>query len=105
MTQFVLIMTHPPDQCPTANSTIRKLAINQSTGLPKLAAELGVKILAGPLVSNEHRGFAIVESASVDAVNDLITQGGLIQWNGVEIIPAQSMQEGLKQIETLKPIY
>jgi len=105
MTQFVLVMTHPPDQCPTANSTIRKLVINQAAELPKLASDLGVKILAGPLVSNEHRGFAIVESDNVDAVNDFVTQSGMIQWNSVEIVPTQTMQEGLKQIETLKPIY
>src|SRR3972149_2580384 len=103
MTQFVLVMTHTPDQCPTANSTIRKLVMNQSVELPKLARKLGVKFVVGPLVSNEHRGFAFVEADRVEAINDLVMQSGMIQWQSVEIVPAQPMD--MKQVESLKPIY
>jgi len=105
MAQFVLVMTHTPDQCPSANSTIRKLVINMSAELPKMARKLGVKFLAGPTVSNEHRGFAFVEAEKVEAVNDLMTQSGLIQWQSIEIVPTLSLEEGMRQIETLKPIY
>ena len=105
MTQFVLVMTHTPDQCPTANSTIRKLVNNLSAELPKLARKMGVKFVVGPLVSNEHRGFAFVEAEKVEAINDLVTQSGLIQWQSVEIVPTLNLDEAMKQIETLKPIY
>lgn len=105
MAQFVLVMTHTPDQCPTANSTIRKLVTNISAELPKLARKMGVKFVAGPTVSNEHRGFAFIESEKVESVNDLILQSGLIQWQSVEVIPVLSMDEGMKQVEMLKPIY
>jgi hypothetical protein len=105
MAQFVLVMTHPPDQCPTANATIRKLVINQSSELPRLAKQHGVKFVAGPLVSNEHRGFAIIEADKIEGVNEFVTMSGLIQWNSVEVIPTQTMAEGMKQIEALKPIY
>ena len=105
MAQFVLVMTHTADQCPTANSTIRKLVMNQSVELPKMARKMGVKFIIGPLVSNEHRGFAFVEADKVEALNDLITQSGLIQWQSVEIVPTTPLEEGMKQIENLKPIY
>jgi len=105
MTRFVLVMTQTPDQCPTANSTIRKLVINQSAELPNLARKLGVKFVAGPLVSNEHRGFAFVEAEKVEAINDLVMQSGLIQWQSVEIVPTTTLEEGMRQSETLKLIY
>lgn len=105
MAHFVLVMTHTPDQCPAANSTIRKLVINQSVELPKIARKLGVKFLVGPLVSNEHRGFAFVEAEKVEAINDLILQSGLLQWQSTEVVPTQTMDEGMKRLEMLKPIY
>ena len=105
MTQFVLIMSHTPDQCPTANSTIRKLVMNQTAEMPKLARKLGVKFVVGPTVSNEHRGFAFVEAEKVEALNDLILQSGMIQWQSVQIVPTTPLDETIKQLDTLKPIY
>ena len=105
MTQFALIMTHPPDQCPIANSTVRKLAINMASEMPKLARKFGIHFLAGPLVSNAHKGVAIITAEKVEAINDFLQESGLIQWNSVEVIPSQPMDEALKALDNLKPIY
>lgn len=102
---FVLITTHPPDQCPTANSTIRKLAVNKAGEMPRLATKHGIKFLAGPTVSNEHKGVAIIEAENIQGINDFMQESGLIQWNSVEVIPSQLMDEALKALDTLKPIY
>ena len=55
MEQFALIMSHPPDQCPTSNETIRKQFLNTAPEMEKLGKKLGVEFLAGPLISTEHR--------------------------------------------------
>lgn len=98
-------MTHPPDQCPSANSTIRKLASNLGSDVPRLAKKHGLRFTAGPLVTNEHRMFAIVEAEKVESLNDFLLESALLQWNSIEIIPAQAAEAGLKEIEKLKPIY
>lgn len=105
MAQYVLVMTHPPDQCPTANSTVRKLWMGGATELPKLAKRLGIKFVAGPLISTEHKAVAIVEAEKVEAVRNLIIEGGFIQWNSVEVLPCVTMEEAFQEVEKLKPIY
>ena len=105
MTQFALVMTHSSDQCPTSNATVRKLAERMASELPRLTQKTGVKFLAGPLVSTDHRSFAIVEAEGVQAVRDFIIESALIQWNSVELVAGRPMAETLKEIEKLKPIY
>lgn len=105
MTQFVLVMTHLPDQCPTANATVQKLFQGVAKDLPLLSKELGGKILAGPLISTDHREFAIGEANGVDAVRDFLLESALIQWNNVEVLPAVNAEEANKELEKLRPIY
>jgi hypothetical protein len=50
MPLYVIRLTHPPDQCPTANSKIREMLAKGVPALPQLAEKLGIKFLAGPLV-------------------------------------------------------
>jgi len=102
---FALITTHPPDQCPTANSTIRKLAMKKAGEIPALARKHGIKFLAGPTVSNQHKGVALIEAENVSGINDFLLESCLIQWNSIEVIPSRPMDEALKSLDTLSPIY
>lgn len=105
MATIVLEMTHPPDQCPSANSTIRKLSANAANEMPKLSKKFGLKFVAGPYVTNEHRIVAIVEAAKVENVSDFLLESGFLQWNSIQMTPAQPIEEGMAQIDKLKPIY
>src|SRR3989442_12236976 len=84
--QFAIIASHPPDQCPTANETIRKFFLNRAPELPKLAERLGVEYLAGPIISKEHKNVAIVRAKNVELWRNLAISGGMIHWNSVEIL-------------------
>src|SRR3989454_11458796 len=105
MEQFAIIASHPPDQCPTANETIRKLFLNRAPELPKLAERLGVEYLAGPIISTEHKSGAIVRAKNVEAVRNLAIQTGMIQRNSGGILHGASMTQALEDINKLKPIY
>ena len=105
MATLVLIMTHAPEQCPSSNSTIRKLTANTANDVPKQAKKHGIRFLAGPLVTNEHRMFAVVETDKVESVNDFLIDTAMLQWNSIEIIPAQPVEAGLKEIARLTPLY
>jgi hypothetical protein len=105
MALFVLITTHSSDQCPTSNEKVRKLFGTDPGPMKALAQKLGVKPVVGPLISTEHRGFAVVEAQKVEAVREFVTQSGLVQWNSVEIIHVIPQEEAIKEIAALKPIY
>ncbi len=105
MEQFALIMTHPPDQCPTANETIRKHFLNGAAEIPKLGEKLGVEFLAGPLITTEHKSVSIVKAKNVESVRKFILESGMIQWNSVEVMHGVSMEEAIEELNKLKPIY
>lgn len=71
----------------------------------RLGEKHGVKFLAGPLISLEHKSVGIVEARDVQAVRAFIVESGLIQWNSVEVLHGVSMEEAGKEIASLKAIY
>jgi hypothetical protein len=105
MTVFVVVTTHTSDQCPVSNGKVRKLATSNPGAMQQLLQKLGIKMVAGPFVSIDHRGFAVVEASTVDAIWDFAMQSGLAQWNSVDIVPVKSQEAGLKEVASLQPIY
>jgi uncharacterized protein with GYD domain len=104
MTQFVLVATHQPDMCPTANSKIRKLFID-GVDVQKFAKKAGVKFLAGPLTTTGHKMISIIEADNVESVRNFVMESGTIQWNSVEITHALPMDKTVNEIRNLDPIW
>ena len=104
MPQYVIRLTHSPDQCPTANTKTREMFIKGAPELPQLAQRLGLTFLAGPLILGaEHDGIAVVEADKLETVQEFILQSGLVQWNSVRVSQAMSVQEAIQSIEKVPP--
>src|SRR5215471_20208152 len=104
MATFVVRLTHPPDQCPTANAKTRKMLLEGATAFPQLAQKLKIKFIAGPLILGmEHDGIAVVEADSVETVHEFILQSGLMQWNSVRVSSARTLQEGVEEMKRVPP--
>ena len=73
--------------------------------LPNLASRLGVRFVAGPLVNREHLVVAVVEAAKVEAVDQFLFESGIEQWNSIRVIPSLTLEEGLKELNKVKPIF
>src|SRR5437879_10464661 len=102
MEQFALIATHPPDQCPTANETIRKFFLNRSPEMTKIAEKLGVEYLAGPIITTEHKSYSIVKAKNVEAVRNFLIESGLIQWNNVDEIHGFPLAQASERFNEFK---
>lgn len=62
MHRYVIRMTHPPDQCPTADARIREVVVKGAPELPRLAQRLGEKFLAGPsILGADHETVVVVD--------------------------------------------
>ena len=104
MPTYVIRLTHSSDQCPTANSKVRERIQEQGPQIPKIAEQAGVKIVVGPLILGaEHDGLAVVESDSVEKVNDFIVEAGLVQWNSVRVSMARSLPDALAEMDRMPP--
>lgn len=107
MPTYAIRLTHPPDQCPTANSKVRERMQKGAQELPQLAQRLGVGIVAGPYVLGaEHDGLAVVEADRVETVNEFLLRSGLVQWNSARVSMAQPLQEALGELDKAPaPLY
>jgi hypothetical protein len=104
MAQYLIRLVHTSDQCPTSNSKVRERVLKGMPEMPQLAAKLGVKFVIGPLVlAAEHESFAVVEADKPEAVQDLIFQSGLIQWNTIRVTPTQPLQDAMKELDKMPP--
>ena len=104
MPKYVVRLTHPPDQCPTANTKTRKILVEGASAIPELAAKLKIKFVAGPLILGmEHDGIAVVEADSVETVQEFILQSGLMQWNSVRVSSARTLQEAIEEMKRVPP--
>ena len=73
--------------------------------MTKTAEKHGVEYLAGPIITTEHKSYAIVKAKNVEAVRNFVIESGLIQWNSVDVVHGVSMDRALEEINKLKPIY
>ncbi|TLZ56097.1 MAG: hypothetical protein E6K12_02575 [Methanobacteriota archaeon] len=73
--------------------------------MTKTAEKHGVEYLAGPIITTEHKSYAIVKAKNVEAVRNFVIESGLIQWNSVDVVHGVSMEQALEEIDKLKPIY
>ena len=73
--------------------------------MPNLAKRTGIRFVAGPLVNREHLVVIIVEADKAENVDQFIAQSGMSQWNNVRVIPSVTIEEGMKELSTMKTIF
>jgi uncharacterized protein with GYD domain len=73
--------------------------------MPALAEKLGVKLLATYVPMTTHQVFVAVEADDANSVREFAFQGGLIQWNTVEILQVSTLEEALGRVQELETIY
>jgi hypothetical protein len=105
MPQYLIAGQHPPDLCPSANETVRKLAAEGAGEIPALAEKLGVNVLATYVPMTNHMVFVAVEAPDGNAVREFAFQGRLGQWNTIEIYQVSTLEEALIRVQELPTIY
>ena len=105
MPQYLIVGQHPPDLCPSANATIRKLASEGANEMPTLAEKLGVRILATYVPMTNHQVIAAVEADDANSVREFAFQGRLGQWNTIEILQTSTLEEALTRVQELPTVY
>ena len=103
--QYLIVGQHPPDLCPSANESIRKLSQEGASEIPSLAEKLGVKVLATYVPMTNHMVFAAVEADDANSVREFAFQSRLGQWNTLEVYQTSTLEEALTKVNELPTIY
>ena len=102
---YVLLATHSAETCPLSNSKTKEVMLQVSPEIPAIAQKAGVTLVAGPFVSREHMVVTVVDAERAESVDQLLEESRLSQWNSVRVVPSQTMEEGLKEIQRQTPIF
>ena len=102
---FLVLADHPPNMCPLTNSKVREQVVKLVPEWRELAKKLDVRLLAGPLVNNEHMVVCIVEASDVETLDEFINQSGMQQWNNVRLIPSAPIEDALKKYDHVDPLF
>jgi hypothetical protein len=102
---FVLLATHNAEICPLNNSKTRDVMVQTAPQMPDIAQRNGVNMVAGPYVSDEHLVVTIVEADKAESVHQLLSDSRLNQWNTVRVVPAVTVEEGMKEIQGGTPLF
>jgi hypothetical protein len=102
---FILLGTHSAEVCPLSNSKTRDLMLQTAPQMPDIAERNGVSMVAGPYVSDEHLVVTVVETDDAEKVHQFLADSRLSQWNTVRVVPALTVQEGMKEIQEGTPLF
>jgi hypothetical protein len=88
-----------------SNSKTREIFKRAQTQRAKAAQKAGVKLIAGPLFSTNHKSIVVTEASKVESVVDMLTELHVPQWNSVDIQPYLSAEDAEKMVDAQKAIY
>ena len=102
---FLVLADHQPDMCPLTNSKVREQVLKLVPEWHESAKKLGVKLLAGPIVNNEHMVVCIAEASDIETLDEFINQSGMQQWNNVRVIPSTPIEDAIKKYAHVEPLF
>jgi hypothetical protein len=101
----VILATHSAEVCPTSNAKTKALLLEIGPQIDGIGEKHGVKIVAGPFVSQEHLVVTVVEAERSEDVDDFLVESRLPQWNQLHILPARTMEEGMRELQESTPLF
>jgi hypothetical protein len=102
---YVLLAEHTPDICPQSNTRTREFMMKAGPEMMNVAKRHGVTVVSGPYVSREHLSVVVLDSPKAESVDSFISESGLAAWNRVRVVPSQTLADGMKEMEHIKPIF
>ncbi|MCI4340279.1 MAG: hypothetical protein L3J73_03310, partial [Thermoplasmata archaeon] len=80
MPQYALIGTHPPSGCPMASKGAREAAMKAYESLEGLLKSHKAKLLLDLHLDPNHMAFMMFEAPTAEAVRDIVTDSGMVQF-------------------------
>ncbi len=105
MPKYVVISSHPPNSCPSANKALRVIGDNLGKNLPPMMQKHKIKAEVLLHLDPGHKVLWVIEAPSAEAVRDFAYDSGLGQWNDFEFHMASSLDEVTKWTSHLPTIW
>lgn len=103
--QYVVLGVHSPEICPLSNAKTKALLLEIGPRIPDIGKQHGVNLVAGPFVNREHTTVMILEADRAEDLDAFLGASRLHQWNQLRVMPSQSMEEGLRELQETTSLF
>jgi len=93
--------SHATEACPLFNETNRKMLLQSVKDFEKVSSKYGVKLLHAYHSGLEHTFLWIVESDNAHAIQDLMVESKVGNWNSIKIVPLRTLQNIVEYCEKI----
>ena len=105
MPQYAIIGSHPPDNCPLTNKSVREFLMKAAPQWPELAKELNVQELSWIHLDPNHMSFQLFEAPSAEAVRDYLYRGGFAHFLELNLHLVTPVEELLNRIDEFPTVF
>jgi hypothetical protein len=105
MPEYAVLQSHPPDNCPMTNRTVREFVTKQFPKNPALAKKLGVKVKMEIHLDPDHQAFILFEAPNAEAVRDYLAQGGYSHFSRLSVHLVTPIADLLKDAGKVPTVY
>lgn len=105
MSKYVVISTHPPNSCPSANKVLRKLGRSLGKDVQKQLKNHKIKADVILHLDPGHKVLWVLDAPSAESVRDFVYDAGLSRWNDFEFYMTSSLEKITKEIEKLPTVF
>jgi hypothetical protein len=105
MPKYVVISSHPPNSCPSANAKLREMGNALTKDLPPMMEKHRIKPDVILHLDPGHKVLWVFEAPTAEAVRDFVYDAGLSRWNDFEFHMASSMEEVTAWVDHLPTIW
>ena len=101
--EYVALLRHSPEVCPTSNSKVREQVQTLPPKLEQVGHKHQVSLKSSHILGPTHLMVLVCDAPSVEAVREFLDETGLTQWNNTELYPSLSIQEAMQALPSFPP--
>ena len=94
--EYVALLRHGVESCPTANRRVNELVGQMLPKMLEIGSKHQVALRSSHVLSPTHLGVLILDAPNIESARNFLEEGGITQWNDVELYPSMSLEERLE---------
>lgn len=91
----MVVLTHGPDTCAAVHPELGDKARTAFSQLQEISGRLGVSVQGWWVDPPGHVFYMLADAPNAHAVNQLMTQTELFQWNTIDVHPVMTVEEAM----------
>ncbi len=94
--EYVALLRHGVESCPAANGRVNERLQEMVPKMEEIGRKHQVALRSSHVLSPTHLAVLVLDAPNIEAARNFLEEGGVTQWNDVELYPSMSLQERME---------